>query len=103
MNNNKILRMEFIFDSEKLKENKMTEEQCLNIIRKYVSKYKITEISKGVFDSKDIENTDSFVHMVMNLPYTDWFLKVIKEWNWYIDGDKEDCLNAYYRTVVKNA
>lgn len=98
-----ILRMEFIFDSKKLEANQMTEEQCLNIIRKYFSKHRVTEISNGIFDSIDLENTTPFVFMAMNLPYTDWFLKVIKEWYWYIDHDKEDCLKEYYRVVEKNA
>lgn len=97
-----ILRMEFVFDSKKLETIKMTEEQCLNTIRGYVSKHKITEISKGIFDSQDLDNTDPFIYMIMKLPYTDWFLKVIKEWYWYIEGDKEDCLEAYYRKVARN-
>ncbi len=98
-----VLRMEFVFDSKKLETIKMTEEQCLNTIRNYFLKHKITEISKGIFDSQDIDNTDPFIYMIMNLPYTDWFLKVIKEWYWYIESDKEDCLKAYYKSTIKNS
>ena len=41
--------------------------------------------------------------MGMNLPYTNWFMKVIKEWTWYIENDEEDCIAAYYDVVKHNA
>lgn len=40
--------MKFVFDENKLKANGMTEEDCLNIIRKYAFKHNLTEIEKGV-------------------------------------------------------
>lgn len=52
--------MKFVFDTDKLKANKMTEKQCLDIIRNYTSKHNITEIEKGIFDSSDLDNTDPF-------------------------------------------
>ena len=45
-NANEILRMKFVFDTDKLKANKMTEKQCLDIIRNYTSKHNIKEIEK---------------------------------------------------------
>lgn len=94
-NTSEILRMKFVFDIDKLKSNKMTETQCLNIIRNYVSKHNIVEIEKGVFDSSNLNNTEPFFFMIMKLPYTNWFLKVIKEWSFYFDNDIEDCIKSY--------
>ena len=98
-----ILRMKFVFDTDKLKANKMTEKQCLDIIRNYTSKHNITEIEKGIFDSSDLDNTDPFFYIIMKLPDSKWFMKVIKEWTWYIENDIEDCIAAYYNAVIKNA
>lgn len=98
-----ILRMEFIFDSKKLEANGITKEYILNPIRAYFSKYNVNEISEGVFDSADLENTTPFFSIAMNLPEKEIFMKNIKEWYWYIDNDKEDCLKEYYRVIVRNA
>ena len=89
-----ILRMKFVFDTDKLKANKMTEKQCLDIIRNYTSKHNITEIEKGIFDSS---------YLGMNLPYTKWFMKVIKEWYFYVENDIEDCIKAYYDVSKRNS
>lgn len=97
------MRMEFFFDKEKLKKEKLTEEKCLDNIRKYFNKYKsdtIREIKPGYFEGTD-KDYGAF-GFTAELPYNEWFLKVIKEWYWYIDeGDgfgeqKEDCLKSYY-------
>ena len=43
------------------------------------------------------------------LPHTKWFLKVIKEWYWYVDEEdgngeqKEDCLESYYKMNAVHA
>lgn len=104
MNNaNEILRMKFVFDTDKLKANKMTEKQCLDIIRKYAFKHNLTEIEKGVFDSSDLDNTDPFFYIIMKLPDSKWFMKVIKEWTWYIENDIEDCIKAYYDVSKRNS
>lgn len=98
-----ILRMKFVFDDEKLKINGITENECLNIIREFFSKHNITEIEKGVFDSPDLNNVKPFLNMGMNLPYTNWFMKVIKEWYFYVENDIEDCIKAYYDVSKRNS
>lgn len=102
-NTSEILRMKFVFDENKLKANEMTEEECLNIIRKYAFRHNLTEIEKGVFDSYDLNNTDPFFYLGMNLPYTKWFMKVIKEWTWYIENDEEDCIKSFQNVVKRNS
>lgn len=98
------MKMEFIFDNDKLKENGYKEEQCLNAIRNYFKSYEsetVKEISKGVFEGED-DDWEIFAATPMLLN-TSWFLKVIKEWYWYIDEEdglgeqKEDCLASYYK------
>lgn len=98
-----ILRMKFVFDENKLKANGISKDECLNIIREFFSKHNISEIEEGVFDSPDLDNIKPFLNMGMNLPYTNWFLKVIKEWYFYIGNDVEDALKTYYDVVIKNA
>ena len=101
--------MEFIFDKEKLKRAGYEEEQCLNAIRKHFNSYKsktIKEIAKGIFEGTD-DDWNAF-GSTARFPYTSWFLKVIKEWYWYVDeGDgqgekKGDCLEAYYEVKAVN-
>lgn len=46
------MKMEFIFDKEKLKKSGVTEEQCLEKIRKHFKKFNskiVKETKKGVF------------------------------------------------------
>ncbi len=101
--------MEFIFDKNKLKENGYTEEQCLNAIRKHFNSYNsktIREIENGVFEGSE-EDWSAF-GSTSRFPYTNWFLKVIKEWYWYVDeGDgqgeqKGDCLKSFYEVKAVN-
>ena len=103
------MKMEFIFDKDKLKENGYTEEQCLNVIRKHFNSYNsktIKETKKGIFEGEEMD-WEAFAS-AQNLPYTKWFLKVIKEWYWYLDeGDgrgeqKGDCLETYYEVRAVN-
>ena len=101
--------MEFILDKKKLKQFNYTEEQCLNAIRKHFNSYHsktIIEIEKGIFEGS--ENDWNAFASASKFPYTTWFLKVIKEWYWYVDeGDgigeqKENCLEAYYKLKTVN-
>lgn len=103
------MKMEFIFDKDKLEQAGYKEEQCLNAIRKHFDQYKsktIKEIEKGVFEGTD-NDWDAFAS-ASRFPYTSWFLKVIKEWYWYVDeGDglgeqKGDCLKSYYEVKAVN-
>lgn len=103
------MKMEFIFDKEKLKKAGYTEKQCLNAIRKHFNSYKsktIKETKKGFFEGTD-DDWNAFVSAT-GFPYTKWFLKVIKEWYLYIDEEdglgeqKEDCLKSYYEVMNRN-
>lgn len=101
------MKMEFIFDKNKLKENGYTEEQCLDAIRNHFKSFKsntIKEIRNGYFEGED-KDWEAF-GTTARLPYTSWFLKVIKEWYWYLDEEdglgeqKEDCLQSYYEVIA---
>lgn len=103
------MKMEFIFDKNKLNKNGFKEEQCLSAIRKHFERYKsntINETSKGIFEGAE-DDWNAFASASI-FPYTSWFLKVIKEWYWFVDeGDglgeqKEDCLEAYYEVKAVN-
>lgn len=101
---NDAMKMEFIFDDDKLKQNGYTKDQCLNVIRKmYRHKSKtIKEIQEGVFEGYTDADWGILLSAI-HLTDTSWFLKVIKEWYFYVneyDGkgiQKEDCLAAYYK------
>ncbi len=101
------MKMEFIFDTNKLKETGYKEKQCLDKIREHFNSYKsktIKETKKGIFIGSE-EDWNAFASTSI-FPYTNWFLKVIKEWYWYKDeGDgykKGDCLKAYYEVKAIN-
>lgn len=103
------MKMIFIFDKDKLKKEGYKEEQCLAAIRKHFDSYKsptIKEVQKGVYEGTE-EDWSAFGASV-RFTYTKWFLKVIKEWYWYVDeGDglgeqKQDCLQSYYELRAVN-
>lgn len=103
------MKMEFIFDKNKLRKTGYKEEQCLNAIRNHFNAYKsntIIEIENGIWKGEE-DDWNAFAS-ASRFPYTSWFLKVIKEWYWYIDeGDglgeqKEDCLQSYYEIKAVN-
>lgn len=100
------MKMEFVFDKDKLLKYNYTEKRCLDVIRKHFKSFNsktIKEIENGIFEGSE-EDWNAF-SSTARLPYTSWFLNVIKEWYWYVDeGDgvgirKEDCLEAYYDVV----
>ncbi|MBR0350436.1 MAG: hypothetical protein IJH76_01200 [Clostridia bacterium] len=104
------MKMEFIFDKNKLKKAGYKEEQCFNAIRKHFDSYNsktIRETKAGVFEGND-DDWNAFASAVI-LPHTKWFLKVIKEWYWYVDEEdgngeqKEDCLESYYKMNAVHA
>ena len=95
------MKMEFIFDEGKLKQEGYTLDACLNVIRKHFAKFNsptIRETRQGFFESA--ENDWKF-GSTASLTDTKWFLKVIKEWYWYVDEyygkgkQKEDFLATY--------
>lgn len=97
------MKMEFVFDKNKLKKEGYDENKCFDAIRRYFDSCKsptIKEIGKGIYEGSD-DDWSAFGSSV-RLTRTSWFLKVIKEWYWYVDeGDglgeqKEDFLEAYY-------
>lgn len=104
------MKMEFIFDKNKLEKAGYKEEQCLNAIRKHFEEWDsktIKETQQGVFEGTD-DDWEAFASATV-FPYTKWFLNVIKEWYWYVDeGDglgeqKEDCLESYYKIQAVNS
>ena len=103
------MKMEFIFDEEKLKKEGYTEEQCLDIVRDYFKKFNsdtIKETKKGFFEGTE-KDWGAF-GSTANFLNTNWFPKVIKEWYWYHDGKdsssevKGDMLQAYYEVKKMN-
>lgn len=104
------MKMIFVFDKEKLKKNGYKEEQCFKAIRNHFNSYKsktIREVENGVWEGEE-EDWNAF-GATARFPYTSWFLKVIKEWYWFVDeGDglgeqKEDCLQSYYEVKAVNS
>lgn len=99
------MKMEFIIDDERCKKEGFKRTDCLNEIRKYFKKFNkngtIKEIQEGIFVGE--ENDRVAFGTTACLTHTNWFLKVIKEWNWYVDGDKIDCIKTHYRVAVRNA
>lgn len=102
------MKMEFIFDEEKLNNSGYTEEFCLRELKEHFDKFRsktLKEISKGVYEGTE-DDFNAFLG-AGHFPYTKWFLEVIKEWYLYADEEdgkgiqKEDCLEAYYK-VIRN-
>jgi len=105
------MKMEFIFDKEKMQNENYTEEECFQLIRDHFEKYQRTsktlkEVEPGVYEGEEVD-WEAFASAFV-FPYSEWFLKVIKEWYWYVDegmGDGEekgDCLKSYYKVERLN-
>lgn len=99
-----VMKMEFIIDEEKCQIEGFNRQDCLNVIRKHFDKFNmrrtIKEIQEGVFEGYE-EDRNAF-GSTFCLTNTNWFLKVIKGWNWYVDGDKINCLEKHYMVSEKN-
>lgn len=78
------MKMEFVFDLEKLAETGGTEEQCLEELRWFFFyKFKgssIVETEKGVFEGS-MYNYSLFA-AALNFRKAEWFQNTIKEWFW---------------------
>lgn len=98
------MKMEFIIDDEKCKKEGFEKADCYIVIRKHFDKWNkngtIKEIQEGIFVGEE-DDINAF-GSTFSLTDTNWFLKVIKEWYWYNEDEKEDCLKSYYRTVMKS-
>ena len=98
------MKMEFIMDDEKCKKEGFEKGDCYAVIRKHFDKWNkngtIKEIQEGVFVGEE-DDINAF-GSTFSLTDTNWFLKVIKEWYWYNEDEKEDCLKSYYRTAMKS-
>ena len=75
----------------------------MNVIRKHFAKFNspsIRETKLGFLEGTE-KDRGAFSSATF-LPYTEWFLKVIKEWYWYVNEgngkgeQKEDGLQAFY-------
>lgn len=105
------MRIEFIFDEDKLEKEGYTENQCLDVVRKLFKKYdkdnSIIETHPGFFEGSDEQDDFNAFGATSSLPYSSWFLKVIREWYLYTDegfGEvKEDCLESYHKVEKRNA
>lgn len=98
------MKMEFIIDDEKCKKEGFKKEDCFNAIRKFFARYNrngtIEEIQEGIFIGEEKDRVA--FGTTACLTNTNWFLKVIKEWNWYVDGGKIDCIKTHYRVARRN-
>lgn len=104
------MKMEFIFDNDKLEKEGYTEQECLDVIRKHFKEYNknntIKETKNGFFEGTD-DDWNAFATTIC-FTNSSWFLKVIKEWYWYVDEEdgkgeqKEDMLESYYSVMAVN-
>lgn len=81
--------------------------QCYQkIFQKYDTDNSIIEKYTGFFEGSDEQDDFNAFGVMSSLPYTSWFLKVIKEWYLYADEgfgeEKEDCLKSHYRVEKRN-
>ena len=103
------MKMEFIFDNKKLKEQSLTEEICLNRIREYFKSHdtdnSIVETHKGFFEGNDDQDDWNAFSYAATFSFSEWFRNTIKEHYWYVDEEdgngeqKEDCIESYNRIM----
>ena len=97
-------RMEIVLNKKELEKDGLTEDSILGPIRSLIFSYGGTEPSHGIFELSGI---DTFAimgsipgKMVKANPD---ILKYFKVWNWYVDGDIENCIEGmtHYLKEVK--
>lgn len=93
------MKMEFIFDDERLKREGITKLQCLQKIRTYFDSFEnnsIVETSEGIFEGST-ENYTAF-GSALSFYKIPWFMNVIKEWYWTMEAygqyEREDILET---------
>lgn len=97
-----MVKLEFVFDKEKIMQAGLTESELLQPMREHARKYGITEIEQGVF-AKDGENALCAIMMfIPEIVATDRsYIELLEKWTLDVDGEKEDCLEEVRRCMDK--
>lgn len=96
-----MVSLTFVFDKEKVLAAGTTEDELLAPMREHAKKYGISEDEYGVF-SKDGE--DAYCDLGMIVPElvtkNPKYIDFLKEWIFDVEGEKEDCLEAFHRWYI---
>lgn len=88
-----MVTLKFVFNQEKLKQARKTEEELLQPMREHAKKYDIAEPEHGFF-VKDGEDAMCVIGMfIPEITRKDvHYLDYLDEWTFDIDGEVEDCI-----------
>ena len=86
------ISMKFVFDEEKLKKDNLSSKRAMAPIQKYFQEHNISETKPGFFEGDNEKDWPCFASCLCSLMDAEWFLKYIKEWEWYVDNNTENCL-----------
>lgn len=94
--------MEIYLSEEKAKKNNIDLASCYQKINRYFLDHGVKIKSPGVYQGVK-EDFGTFVSAQMQLPDTNWFLKIVDQWYISYFGDtpdspeyREDALKSYY-------
>ncbi len=94
--------MEIYLSEEKAKKNNIDLDSCYQKINRYFLDHGVKIKSPGVYQGVK-EDFGTFVSAQMQLPDTNWFLKIVDQWYISYFGDtpdspeyREDALKSYY-------
>ena len=99
--------MEIYLSEEKAKKNNIDLDSCYQKINRYFLDHGVKIKSPGVYQGVK-EDFGTFVSAQMQLPQTNWFLKIIDQWYISYFGDtpdspeyRADALKIYYKAKSK--
>lgn len=97
------MMMEFKFNEEKARKCfGISASACYKKVDELLAKNNIYPFKQGVYIAKDSQNTfDSFGSVLIRLPKTDWFLKVIDQWYWFDDENDIDYNDDEYNCLKR--
>ena len=91
-----MMKMEIVFSKDKCIKHNIDINECYGKMDRYFERNHVSKTGLGCYEGSDF---DPFAHAVMNLPYTDWFLKVVEQWYCWWDfapKKREDALAGFY-------
>ena len=101
-----MMKLEIVLDEDKIRAEGEYEVEMVkyNVCRpfneKKLCKVETFDGSIVYCDANRDEDFTSFGYIILSLAKTEWFVRYVKKWIWYRDGNREDILENFSRNKV---
>ena len=101
-----MMKMEIVLDEDKIRAEGEYEVELIkyNVCRpfdeKKLCKVETFDDSIVYCDADREEDFTSFLGLMLSFAETKWFVRYVKKWMWYRDGNREDILENFSKSKV---